>query len=209
MSTFFTPVLIGIGGGTASGKSTLAKMLLEAFPKGTASLFPTDNYYKDLSHLTPCQRHHINFDHPDALEMSLLVSNLTELRECKPAQLPVYDSSTHTRRPETITCQPSKVLIVEGILALYPAELRAIYNLMLFVDAPDELRLQRRMGRDIRERGRTKESVLAQWNETVLPMHKMFCETGRQYAHQTVDGTSMEAMKNVVQEILARSWETS
>ena len=183
------PLFIGIGGGTASGKSTLARRLSELAPAGLVSVIYVDSYYKPLDHLPHHDRCKNNFDHPDSLDFALMVEQLRDLSAGRSVQIPAYDFAQHTRAAHSSSFTPTPIIIVEGILSLHPAEVRSMYRLKFFVDTPTDIRLSRRMDRDIAERGRTRESVLAQWNGTVDPMHQMFCEPTRHYADEVLSGT--------------------
>ena len=161
-----TPFLVGIAGGTASGKTTVA---LRYAARADALLISHDRYYRDFP-----EPRGANFDHPDSLETTLLVGHLRALRAGLPADLPVYHFPTHRRVPTTETVHPRPVVVVEGILVLADAALRACFDLRVYVDAPDDIRLIRRLRRDVRERGRTMESVVDQYLATVRPMHERF-----------------------------------
>lgn len=176
-----TPFVFGIAGGTASGKTTVARELAE---RTGALLVSHDRYYRDL--LRP---ELANFDHPEALETSLLVEHLGELRGGRAVALPTYDYATHRRTPTTERVSPRPVIVVEGILVLADAALRACFDLKVYVDAPDDVRLARRLRRDVRERGRTLEGVLDQYLATVRPMHLAHVEPSRAHADLVLDGT--------------------
>ncbi|RMG43633.1 MAG: uridine kinase [Candidatus Dadabacteria bacterium] len=174
--------LIGIAGGSGSGKTTLAEMLVKLGGSNKVSCIQTDWYYRAQDHLPLKERDKVNYDHPDAVEASLLCTDLCRLMEGQSVECPQYDFTVHTRSGVTKTIKPSPVVIVEGILALYYEKLLPLYDLKVFVSAPDELRFKRRLARDVTERGRTPESVKKQWQETVLPMHQEFCEPSRTVA---------------------------
>jgi len=194
------PVVIGVAGGTGSGKTTVAHVILERVGAHRITLLPQDAYYKDLSHLPPAQRAQMNFDHPDALEMDLMVEHLRMLREWKPIEMPVYDFTTHTRRPETKHVEPNPVILVEGILVLADPRLRELMDVKLFVDTDADVRFIRRLKRDIEERGRTMESVIHQYLTTVRPMHLEFVEPTKRYADVIIPegGFNQVAMDMVV-----------
>lgn len=179
------PALIGIGGGSGSGKTTLARELVESVDALVLSL---DSYYRDLSHLTHEERALWNFDHPDALEWPLLAEHLTSLAAGESIARPEYDFSTHTRKPGGEILRPQQVVIVEGIFALHDAAPRSAYRLRIFVDAPEAVRLERRVIRDVIERGRTPESVEEQFDATVRPMHDKYVEPTRLSADLIADG---------------------
>lgn len=177
-------VIIGIAGGTASGKTTIAKKVYETTSKqGTVSLIKIDDYYKILDHLTFEERTKVNYDHPDAYDIELLTQHLKDLKEGKEVQKPVYDFVVHNRSKElSETITPSNIIIVEGILALAIKEIRDMCDIKLYVDTPDDIRFIRRLSRDINERGRDVESIVMQYLTTVRPMHISFVERSKTYA---------------------------
>ena len=177
-----TPLVIGIAGGTGSGKTTVAKEIRERVGPQYITYLPHDAYYKDLSHLTLELRRLINFDHPDSLETDLLVQQLKQLIANQPIELPIYDFKTHTRTPQTSHIHPQPVIIVEGILIFAEPALRPLFDVKIFVDTDADLRFIRRLERDIIERGRTVESVIRQYLNTVRPMHMEFVEPSKRYA---------------------------
>ena len=174
--------IIGIAGGTGSGKTTVVKKLTERLPKGEVVVIPQDSYYKDSSNVPVEERQNINFDHPDAFEWPLLERHLRELREGKPIEQPIYSYLTCTRQPETIHVEPKEVVIVEGILALCDSKLREQMDIKVFVDADPDERLIRVISRDIRERGRTAEAVMQRYTRVLKPMHLQFIEPCKRYA---------------------------
>ncbi len=176
------PILIGVAGGTGSGKTTVVRSLAESLSDEDVAVLQHDAYYRDRSHLPPLERQNINYDHPDALETSLLVSHLQQLLEARPVEIPIYDFTTHTRKRETRRVQPQKVLIVEGILIFVDPALRDLMDIRLFVETDDDVRFIRRLERDIEERGRTMRSVIEQYLTTVKPMHLQFVEPSKRYA---------------------------
>ncbi len=181
------PVVIGIGGCSGSGKTTLAKELAAQLD---ATIFPLDLYYRDLSQLPLEQRHHGNFDHPDALEHELFIAHVASLAQGIAIERPVYDFSTHSRvHGQTVNVTPKQFVFVEGIFALHYVELLPHYSYSVYVDAPDELCYKRRLARDVRERGRTPESVLRQYNETALPMAKLYVQPSKHNARLIVNGS--------------------
>jgi len=182
------PYILGIAGGTGSGKTTLAQAILQHLGSDRAALIPHDAYYRDLSHLSPEDRARCNFDHPDALETSLLVRHLDALKRGASVDVPVYDFNTHTRTPQTVCLEPRSVVLVEGILILDDADLCRRLDLGVFVDAAPDVRLIRRLTRDVRTRGRTPESVFQQYLDTVRPMHETFVEPSRKRANLIVPG---------------------
>lgn len=175
-------LIIGIAGGTGSGKTTVVKKLMESFPSGEVIQLPLDSYYWDSSHVPPENRQSINFDHPDAFDWPLLCEHLSLLMEGKTIEQPVYDFLTCTRQPETIHIEPRNVVLIEGILALYHEELREQMNLKVFVDADPDERLLRVIKRDIVKRGRTVEAVMSRYIGVLKPMHQQFIEPTKRYA---------------------------
>jgi uridine kinase len=177
------PVVIGIAGGTGSGKTTVATKLIEALPSEGAALIQHDWYYKDRSHLSPEQRKEINFDEPDALDNDLLLEDLRALKQGRVVECPDYDFATHTRRPTHHRIAPNPIVIVEGILLFAVASLREVMDLRLFVETDDDVRLLRRIRRDIEERGRDIASIETQYLQTVRPMHQQHVAPSRATAH--------------------------
>jgi uridine kinase len=175
-------VIIGVAGGTGSGKTTVAHRILEQVGTENIAYIPHDAYYKDLSHLSPEERRKVNFDHPDSLETSLLVKHLKQLRRGKPIDIPVYDFTRHTRTSETRHVVPAPIVLVEGILIFAEPELRKLFDVRLYVDTDADIRLIRRLQRDVQERGRTFESVIDQYLRTVRPMHMEFVEPSKREA---------------------------
>ena len=175
-------LVIGIAGGTGSGKTTVVRKIVESLPTGEVVVLPQDSYYKDSSHVPVEERQFINFDHPDAFEWSLLSEQLAMLKEGKAIEQPTYSYITCTRQPETIHIEPRKVVIVEGILALCDEGLREQMDLKIFVDADSDERLIRVISRDIVERGRTAEAVMERYTRILKPMHQQFIEPTKRYA---------------------------
>ena len=175
-------LIIGIAGGTGSGKSTVVRKILERLPEGEVAILPQDSYYRDSSHLPIEERLEINFDHPDSIEFELLVKHLLELKEGKIIQQPIYSYLTCTRAEETIPVKPCHVIIVEGILVLTNPKLRKILDLKVFVDADADDRLIRVINRDIVERGRSVNKVMERYECTVKPMHLQFIEPTKRFA---------------------------
>ena len=199
------PLVIGIAGGTGSGKSTVAKVIIDRVGASHIALLPHDAYYKDLANLAPAQRATINFDHPDSLETSLLVEHIKGLKNHQSIELPVYDFKTHTRTAETIHMEPQPVILVEGILILAEQSLRDLFDVKIFVDTDADIRFIRRLERDIAERGRTSTSVISQYMSTVRPMHMEFVEPSKRYADVIIPegGLNTVAMDMVVARIEA------
>ena len=175
-------LVIGIAGGTGSGKTTVVRKIVESLPAGEVVVLPQDSYYKDSSHVPVEERQFINFDHPDAFEWSLLSEQLAMLKDGKAIEQPTYSYITCTRQPETIHIEPRKVVIVEGILALCDEGLREQMDLKIFVDADSDERLIRVISRDIVERGRTTEAVMERYTRILKPMHQQFIEPTKRYA---------------------------
>ncbi len=176
------PLVIGIAGGSGSGKTTVAQQILQRVGPDRIAFLQHDSYYKDLSGLPPAQRAEVNFDHPNSLETELLIQHIATLREGKPVEVPIYDFSIHTRTSRTYTVQPRSVILVEGILIFTEAALRDMFDVKIFVDTDSDLRFIRRLERDISERSRTTESVIKQYQLTVRPMHMEFVEPSKRYA---------------------------
>lgn len=175
--------IIGIAGGTASGKTTLARKVYEASQNyGSVVVIKLDDYYKELSGLTYEEKTKINYDHPDSYDSSLIVKHINDLKNGIPVEKPCYDFVTHNRSKETVLVKPANVIIVEGIMIFAIPELKDMFDIKIFVDTPDDIRLIRRMTRDIKERGRTIDSVVNQYLTTVRPMHLSFVEPSKKYA---------------------------
>lgn len=196
------PVLVGVAGGSGSGKTTLARALAQSFRPDQVQIVFLDAYYKDLRAIPRADRDRINFDHPDAFDEELLVEHLSKLREGKTVEQPVYDYANHMRAKESVPLEPSRVIILEGILVLAMETLRPLLDLKLFVDTPADLRFLRRLQRDITERGRTRESVIDQYLKTVRPMHEAFIEPTRRFADLIVP----EGGRNEIALELIRTW---
>jgi uridine kinase len=175
-------MIIGICGGTGSGKTTVANRILESVNKRDVAFIQQDSYYRNLSDMPLDFRHAVNFDHPDALDNDLLVEHLQALKAGHGAELPIYDFKNHTRMEETLHIEPKPIIIIEGILIFADARLLAEMEIKVFVDTPDDLRFIRRLRRDIDERGRTAESVIEQYLSTVRPMHMQFVEPSKRHA---------------------------
>lgn len=175
-------LIIGIAGGTGSGKTTVVRKIAESLPQGEVVILPQDSYYRDSSHLPLEERLEINFDHPDSIEFELLVQHLKEVKEGKVIEQPIYSYLTCTRAEETIPIKPCKIIIVEGILILTNPELRDMLDLKVFVDADADDRLMRVINRDIVERGRSVNKVMERYECTVKPMHLQFIEPTKRFA---------------------------
>lgn len=175
-------IIIGIAGGTGSGKTTVVRKIVESLPKGEVVVLPQDSYYKDSSHVPMEERQNINFDHPNAFDWELLTSQLSQLKNGQAIEQPTYSYLTCTRQKETIHIEPKNVIIVEGILALCDPELRNQMDLKIFVDADSDERLIRVISRDVIERGRTAEDVMNRYTRVLKPMHLQFIEPTKRYA---------------------------
>src|SRR4030065_216742 len=197
------PLVIGIAGGTGSGKSTVAKVILDRVGANHIALLPHDAYYKDLANLELAQRVLINFDHPDSLDTGLLIQHIKQLKRHEAIELPVYDFVTHTRTSSTAHIQPQPVILVEGILILAEKGLRELFDVKIYVDTDPDIRFIRRLERDIAERGRTSTSVINQYMSTVRPMHLEFVEPSKRYADVIIPegGLNTVAMDMVVARI--------
>jgi uridine kinase len=176
------PILVGVAGGSGSGKTTVVHRMVEAIGAEDVVVLHHDAYYRDQSHLAPEERARINYDHPDALETDFLVRHLQALLAGQPVQVPVYDFARHVRLPGPRPVEPRPVVILDGILILWDARLRSLMDIRVFVDADADVRLERRLRRDMVERGRSVESVLTQYMATVRPMHLEFVEPSKRYA---------------------------
>ena len=175
-------MIIGICGGTGSGKTTVANRILASVSAGEVVFLQQDSYYRNLADLALDFRETVNFDHPDSIDNDLLVEHVRELKAGRAVELPVYDFKTHTRQAETLRVEPRPIIIIEGILIFADARLLAEMDIKVFVDTPDDIRFIRRLRRDITERGRTLESVTSQYLATVRPMHMQFVEPSKRLA---------------------------
>lgn len=195
-------LIIGIAGGTGSGKTTLAKKIEEAFP-GRAVLISQDSYYRDLSHLSLDQRSQVNFDHPDSLDFGLLRHQILELKEGNSIQKPIYNFHTHSREYAAETVDANQLIIVEGILLFAVEEVRDLFDIKIFIDADDDVRLLRRIERDIEERSRSFSSVRDQYLTTVKPMHDAFVQPSKKYADLIVPrgGENRTALGLIISEL--------
>lgn len=203
-----TPVIIGIAGGTGSGKTTVARAIYDRVGPSRIEWISHDSYYRNFDALTPEERHKINFDHPDSLETELLTRHLDVLMKGSSVDVPVYDFATHSRKSETQRVEPRKVIIVEGILVLAEPELRKRIDIKLFVDTPADIRFVRRLVRDIETRGRSLTSVVEQYMTTVRPMHEEFVEPSKRYADLIIpeggeNQVALDAIISRVEHLLA------
>lgn len=176
------PILIGLAGGTGSGKTTVAKSIYKNFENESICIIMQDSYYKDQSHLTLEERVDTNYDHPYAFDTDLLLDHIKALLKGVSVDVPIYDFTNHTRKKETVKLTPKDIIIVEGILTLEDERLRDLYDIKLYVDTDADIRILRRLTRDIRDRGRTLESVISQYLNVVRPMHLQFIEPTKRYA---------------------------
>lgn len=199
----YSPIVIGIAGGTGSGKTTVANVILQRVGGQSIAYLPHDAYYRDLKDLPLAQRLAVNFDHPDSLESELMMEHIKQLKEGKSVNLPVYDFSTHSRTDQIICVEPQPVIIVEGILIFAEPNLRDLFDVKLFVDTDNDIRFIRRLQRDIAERGRTMEMVIQQYLTTVRPMHLEFVEPSKRYADVIIPegGLNEVAMDMVIARI--------
>jgi uridine kinase len=199
------PVVVGVAGGTGSGKTTVAAEILRRAGTDHIALIQHDAYYKDLSNLPMAQRTLQNFDHPDALDNDLLIAHLQELKAGRPVDVPVYDFTTHSRTSETLRVAPHRVIVVEGILIFADEALRSLMDVRIYVDTDADIRFIRRLERDIAERGRTMDSVIHQYLATVRPMHQEFVEPSKRYANVIIPegGFNEVAMEMIAARIRA------
>ncbi|HZH34839.1 MAG TPA: uridine kinase [Pyrinomonadaceae bacterium] len=175
-------MIIGICGGTGSGKTTIARRIFETVGAKNVILLEQDSYYRNLSDMPLDQRHKANFDHPDSIDSDLLSNHLRRLKSGLPVEMPIYDFKSHTRSAEVERLQPKPVVMVEGILIFAEPRISELLDVRVFVDTPDDIRFIRRLERDIRERGRTAKSVIEQYMATVRPMHFEFVEPSKRHA---------------------------
>lgn len=176
------PFVLGIAGGSGSGKTTIARSVLEALPRGVGVLIEQDHYYRAQPHSPLEERERVNYDHPDALEMDFLVAHLDVLRSGEPVTRPTYDFAVHDRAAEGLRIEPAAIVIVEGILVLADERLRARFDAKVYVDTDADIRLMRRVRRDLEQRGRTFAQIRKQYYETVRPMHLAFVEPSKRFA---------------------------
>jgi uridine kinase len=198
-----TSLVIGIAGGTGSGKTTIADYILETVGPEKIAFLPHDAYYHELHHLSQEERSKVNFDHPSSLETELLIEHIHQLKEGQAIELPHYDFKTHTRTKETTLVEPQQILIVEGILIFAEPELRKLFDLKIYVDTDADIRFIRRLRRDMEERGRTTDNVIDQYLGTVRPMHLEFVEPSKRYANVIIPegGYNLVALDLIVARI--------
>lgn len=198
-----SPLVIGIAGGTGSGKTTVSNAIVERVGSHHLALLAHDSYYRDLSHLPFTERVKVNFDHPNSLETELLIQHIKQLRQGEAIEIPVYDFKTHSRTTHTVHLEPCPIIIVEGILIFTEPELRKLFDIKVFVDTDADIRFIRRLERDINERGRSSVSVIHQYLSTVRPMHMEFVEPSRRFADIIVPegGLNVVALDMIVARI--------
>jgi len=198
-----TPLVIGIAGGSGSGKTTAADIILQKVGKQRIAYLQHDSYYRELTNLPLNQRREVNFDHPDSLDSDLMKEHILTLKQWKSIEVPVYDFTTHSRTNETVHVEPRRVILVEGILIFAEPALRALFDVRIFVDTDADIRFIRRLRRDIEERGRTTEMVVKQYLTTVRPMHLDFVEPSKRYADVIIPegGLNEVAMDMVIARI--------
>ncbi len=203
MSKHKTPLVIGIAGGSGSGKTTAADIILKKVGAQRIAYLQHDSYYRELTNLPINQRREVNFDHPDSLESDLMREHILTLKEWKSIEVPVYDFTTHSRTSETLHVEPRRVILVEGILIFAEPALRSLFDVRIFVDTDADIRFIRRLTRDIEERGRTTEMVVKQYLTTVRPMHLDFVEPSKRYADVIIPegGLNEVAMDMVIARI--------
>jgi len=203
-------LVIGIAGGTGSGKTTVVRKIIESLPPGEVAVLSQDSYYKDNSHLPLEERQEINFDHPQALEFDLLVEHIKELKKGNSIQEPMYSYLTCTRSEETKTISPKEVIILEGILVLTNKDLRDLFDIKVFVHADADDRLNRVIKRDIIERGRSVETVLERYDKSVKPMHLQFIEPSKRYADLILpegghNKVAIEVLTSIIEKNLSKA----
>lgn len=203
------PMFIGICGGTGSGKTTIARQILDSVGIGNVVLVEQDSYYRNLADMPLDERHQANFDHPDSIDSDMLVNHLIRLKQGLPVEMPLYDFVTHTRSDRIEVIEPRPVVIVEGILIFAEPRVLDLLDVRVFVDTPDDVRLMRRLRRDINERGRTFERTLEQYERTIRPMHFEFVEPSKRHADVIIPegaqtGVSVEFLCSLVREKLAK-----
>ncbi|EGJ26622.1 uridine kinase [Streptococcus porcinus] len=188
------PIIIGVTGGSGGGKTSVSRAILDHFPNARIAMIQHDSYYRDQAHLSFEERVKTNYDHPLAFETDFMIEQLKELLEGRPVDIPIYDYKAHTRSHKTFRQEPQDVIIVEGILVLEDERLRNLMDIKLFVDTDDDIRIIRRIKRDMMERGRSLDSIIEQYTTVVKPMYHQFIEPSKRYADIIVP----EGVSNVV-----------
>lgn len=199
-------IIVGVAGGSGSGKTYFAKDLMQKLGSDLAEIVYQDNFYIDQSHRFDGDGGSVNFDHPDSIDFSLLAQCLGQLKSGKDTDIPIYDFKTHTREKDKLKIQAKPIIVVDGILIFHPPEVRAQFDYLVFFDTSEDLRFERRLQRDVKERGRTPEGVLAQFQKQVKPMHDLFVEPSKHHAHLVVSDDSCydEVLKNCCSSLQAR-----
>lgn len=197
-------IIIGIAGGTGSGKTSVAQLIAGKLNPTDVVIIQQDSYYKDRSYLLPKERESINYDHPSAFDTQLLIDHLKRLKNNLSIEMPIYDFATHTRKKETVIMSPAKVIILEGILLLANKDLRSLMDIKIFVDTDPDIRFIRRLERDIKERGRSIDSVIKQYLETVRPMHLEFVKKSKRYADMVISGEDKSNYQKAIDFITSR-----
>lgn len=197
------PIVIAVAGGTGSGKTTISNAILERIGSHNIAYLPHDAYYNDLADIPQTDRKNVNFDHPDALDTPLLIEHIRYLRNWKSVEIPIYDFTIHARKEQTQVVHPQPIILVEGILIFVERELRDLFDVKIFVDTDADIRFIRRLTRDMAERGRTADSVISQYLDTVRPMHLKFVEPSKRYADVIIPegGFNMVAIDMVADRI--------
>ena len=196
--------IIGVAGGSGSGKSTVTEHIVSAIGSEQVAVIIQDNYYRDLAHLTPEQRRKVNFDHPDSFDWELMLKHIDDLANGLPIEMPTYDYARDTRKAETVTVLPAPIIVIEGLFALLDVDMRKYMALRIYVDTADDIRFIRRLERDITERGRSTESVIKQYLESVRPMHRQFIEPSKRNAHIIIPhGANKAALEMIVARVKA------
>ena len=200
------PLIIGIAGGTGSGKSTVARKVAEALTASSVAFIDMDAYYKNFAHLPMAERRRVNWDHPDAFDLDLFVDHLAQLCAGAPIEKPIYDFVSHVRAPRTVAVAPSDVVVIDGILLFVDARVRSLLDVKIYVDADADVRLIRRLRRDIAHRGRPFDEIMEQYLATVRPMHLQFVEPSKRYADVIVPrgGHNSIAIEMIVAKIQRR-----
>ncbi|MGB3713372.1 MAG: uridine kinase [Candidatus Promineifilaceae bacterium] len=199
------PIVFGVAGGTASGKTTVARNVLKAVGASQVAYVPHDAYYRDMSYLPLSDRARLNYDHPESLETELLIEHIKQLLEYRPVRIPVYDFTDHRRTEQTKLVEPSPIILIDGILIFTNGPLRKLMDIKIYVDTDADVRFIRRLERDMNERGRSLESIIKQYMETVRVMHLEFVEPSKRYADVIIPhgGLNQVAMDMVVARLMA------